>query len=83
MSKDDNDQFSAEIAFQDGEPTTCVVDDAIQDFNYLDDPNGTNVIVEAGPSQEDNDFIVDSGDDSEDESSTSNHDSEFETDGNE
>ncbi|KAK9112351.1 hypothetical protein Scep_019870 [Stephania cephalantha] len=79
-SKDDNDQGSAEIAFQDGLPTTCVVDDAIQDFNNLDDPNGTRVIVEAGPSQEDNDFIVDSGDDSEEESSTSSHESEFETD---
>ncbi|KAK9128800.1 hypothetical protein Syun_017597 [Stephania yunnanensis] len=80
MSKDDNDQGSAEIAFQDGEPTTYVVDDAIQDFNNLDDPNGTRVIVEAGPSQEDNDFIVGSGDDSEEESSTSSHKSEFETD---
>ncbi|KAK9100541.1 hypothetical protein Scep_023971 [Stephania cephalantha] len=79
-SKDDNGQGSAEIAFQDGEPTTCVVDDAVHDFNNLDDPNGTRVIVKAGPSQEDNDFNVDSGDDSEEESSTSSHESEFETD---
>ncbi|KAK9135557.1 hypothetical protein Syun_014887 [Stephania yunnanensis] len=58
MNKDDNDQGSTEIAFQDGKPTTCIVDDAIQDFNNLDNPNGTRVIIEAGPGQEDNDFIV-------------------------
>ncbi|KAK9133087.1 hypothetical protein Scep_012615 [Stephania cephalantha] len=73
MNKDDNDQSSAEIAFQDGEPTTCIVNDAIHDFNNLDDPNGTRIIVEVGPSQEGNDFIVDSGDDSKENSSTSSH----------
>ncbi|KAK9088869.1 hypothetical protein Scep_027951 [Stephania cephalantha] len=44
-------------------------------FQQSRDPNGTHVIVEAGPSKEDNDFIVDSGDDLEEESSTSSHES--------